>query len=136
MDEKTHEPLLSILTQIVETAVKLRRDGHRVVIVSSGAIGVGLRRMDVDRRPKLLPQVQARQMVSALGFANLLTGIGSHWTMSPNPSVGQPVRTLAAANCSDSAYQKRYCRSYALPQCSKHFKCLAFNGCHTDCERE
>ena len=59
MDENTHEPLLTILSQIVETAVKLRKDGHRVVIVSSGAIGVGLRRMDVDRRPKSLPQVQA-----------------------------------------------------------------------------
>ncbi|KAI9742562.1 MAG: hypothetical protein M1818_003702 [Claussenomyces sp. TS43310] len=58
VDEKTHEPLLSILSLIVETAVKLRQDGHRVVIVSSGAIGVGLRRMDVERRPKLLPQVQ------------------------------------------------------------------------------
>ncbi|KAM0255562.1 hypothetical protein ACHAQJ_005633 [Trichoderma viride] len=46
VDETTHEPLLPILTLIVDTAVKLRKDGHRVVIVSSGAIGVGLRRMD------------------------------------------------------------------------------------------
>ncbi|PNP53613.1 hypothetical protein THARTR1_05737 [Trichoderma harzianum] len=46
VDENTHEPLLPILTLIVDTAVKLRKDGHRVVIVSSGAIGVGLRRMD------------------------------------------------------------------------------------------
>ena len=58
MDEKSHEPLLSTLTLIVETAVKLRKDGHRVVIVSSGAIGVGLRRMDVDKRPKHLSQLQ------------------------------------------------------------------------------
>ncbi|KAL8760906.1 MAG: hypothetical protein Q9184_002937 [Pyrenodesmia sp. 2 TL-2023] len=36
--EKTHEPLLSVLTLIVETAVKLHKDGHRVIIVSSGAI--------------------------------------------------------------------------------------------------
>jgi len=52
VDEKTHEPLLSTLTVIVETAVRLRKDGHKVVIVSSGAIGVGLRRMDVEKRPK------------------------------------------------------------------------------------
>ncbi|KAL8737843.1 MAG: hypothetical protein Q9181_001285 [Wetmoreana brouardii] len=38
VDEKTHQPLLSILTLIVETAVKLHEDGHRVIIVSSGAI--------------------------------------------------------------------------------------------------
>ncbi len=60
VDEKTHEPILSILSLIVETAVKLRKDGHRVVIVSSGAIGVGLRRMDVERKPKHLPRIQVR----------------------------------------------------------------------------
>jgi glutamate 5-kinase len=58
VDEKTHEPHLSILTSIVETAVQLRKDGHRVVIVSSGAIGVGLRRMDVEKRPKHLAKLQ------------------------------------------------------------------------------
>lgn len=58
VDEKTHEPLLSILSLIVETAVKLHKDGHKVVIVSSGAIGVGLRRMDMERRPKNLPRTQ------------------------------------------------------------------------------
>lgn len=58
VDENTHEPLLSILTSIVETAAKLHRDGHKVIIVSSGAVGVGLRRMDVDKRPKHLPRIQ------------------------------------------------------------------------------
>ena len=60
VDEKTHEPILSILSLIVETAIKLRRDGHRVVIVSSGAIGVGLQRMNMPKRPKHLAQVQVR----------------------------------------------------------------------------
>lgn len=58
MDENTHEPILSILTLIVETAAKLHRDGHNVVLVSSGAVGVGLRRMDIDERPKHLPRIQ------------------------------------------------------------------------------
>jgi glutamate 5-kinase len=60
VDEITHEPLLSILSLIVETAVKLRKDGHRVVIVSSGAIGVALGRMGLDKRPKHLPRVQVK----------------------------------------------------------------------------
>ena len=60
MDESTHEPLLSILSLIVETAVLLHKHGHRVVIVSSGAIGVGLRRMDMEKRPNELPKVQVR----------------------------------------------------------------------------
>ena len=58
VDEKTHQPILSILSLIVETAIRLRNDGHRVVIVSSGAIAVGLRRMNLPKRPKHLPQVQ------------------------------------------------------------------------------
>ncbi|KAI1375054.1 glutamate 5-kinase [Hypoxylon crocopeplum] len=70
VDEKTHEPLLSILTLIVETAVKLRKDGHKVIIVSSGAIGVGLRRMDVDKRPKHLSKLQA---LAAIGQCRLIS---------------------------------------------------------------
>ncbi|KAI3338987.1 glutamate 5-kinase [Ustulina deusta] len=70
VDEKTHEPLLSTLSLIVETAVKLRKDGHKVVIVSSGAIGVGLRRMDVDKRPKHLSKLQA---LAAIGQCRLIS---------------------------------------------------------------
>ncbi|TKA80514.1 hypothetical protein B0A49_00336 [Cryomyces minteri] len=70
VDEKTHEPLLSTLSTIVETAISLHKDGHRVVLVSSGAIGVGLRRMDLDRRPKHLPKVQA---LAAIGQCRLMS---------------------------------------------------------------
>ncbi|KAI5863141.1 glutamate 5-kinase [Durotheca rogersii] len=70
VDEKTHEPLLSILSLIVETAVKLRKDGHKVIIVSSGAIGVGLRRMDVEKRPKHLSKLQA---LAAIGQCRLMS---------------------------------------------------------------
>ncbi|KAL7275750.1 Glutamate 5-kinase [Rhizina undulata] len=68
-DEKTHEPLLSTLSLIVETCVKLRREGHRVILVSSGAIGIGLRRLDLDRRPKHLATVQA---IAAVGQCRLI----------------------------------------------------------------
>ncbi|CCU81283.1 hypothetical protein BGHDH14_bgh00119 [Blumeria hordei DH14] len=69
IDEVTHKPLLSILSLIVETAVKLRNEGHKVVIVSSGAIGVGLRKMNYDKRPKHLPRIQA---LAAIGQCHLL----------------------------------------------------------------
>lgn len=65
VDETTHQPILSILSLIVETAIKLRRHGHRVVIVSSGAIAVGLQRMNIPKKPKHLPQIQVCH-VSAL----------------------------------------------------------------------
>ncbi|KAF2762999.1 glutamate 5-kinase [Pseudovirgaria hyperparasitica] len=70
VDEKTHEPLLSTLSVIAETAAKLQRDGHKVIIVSSGAIGVALRLMNLERRPKHLPQVQA---LAAIGQCKLMT---------------------------------------------------------------
>lgn len=47
-----------ILASIVQTAVNLHKDGHKVILVSSGAIGVGLRRMDLEKRPKHLPRIQ------------------------------------------------------------------------------
>jgi glutamate 5-kinase len=60
VDEATHQPILSILSTIVETTINLLHDGHRVIIVSSGAIGVGLRRMDIAEKPNYLPRVQVR----------------------------------------------------------------------------
>ncbi|KAF2485184.1 Aspartate/glutamate/uridylate kinase [Neohortaea acidophila] len=70
VDEQTHEPLLSTLSTIVETAVSLRHDGHRVVICSSGAIGMALRQLNLPRRPKHLPQVQA---LAAVGQCKLMS---------------------------------------------------------------
>ncbi|EEB08311.1 glutamate 5-kinase [Schizosaccharomyces japonicus yFS275] len=69
-DEKTHEPLICNLSMIVETVVKLRRQGHSVVIVSSGGIGMGLRRMDLPKRPKKLSAVQA---IAAIGQGRLIS---------------------------------------------------------------
>ena len=68
-DEVSHEPLLSTLSLIVETATKLRRDGHKVVLVSSGGIAMGLRRLDLPRRPKKLSAIQA---IAAIGQCRLI----------------------------------------------------------------
>ncbi|KAI9723403.1 MAG: hypothetical protein M1812_001287 [Candelaria pacifica] len=78
VDENTHEPILSILTLIVETAVKLVKDGHKVVIVSSGAVGVGLRRMDVAKRPKHIPRIQALAAVGQCRLMSLWDSLFNH----------------------------------------------------------
>ncbi|KAI1495757.1 glutamate 5-kinase [Biscogniauxia marginata] len=70
VDENTHETLLPILSLIVVTAVALRKDGHRVVIVSSGALGLGLQRMGIERRPKHLSRSQA---LAAIGQCRLIS---------------------------------------------------------------
>ncbi len=59
-DEKTHMPKISNLSLLVETVASLRELGHQVVIVSSGAVGVGLRRLNLSSKPKQLAQIQVR----------------------------------------------------------------------------
>jgi glutamate 5-kinase len=58
IDADTHMPLLTLLSSIVETICKLKALGHRVVLVSSGAIGVGLKRMGMKSRGKGLSEKQ------------------------------------------------------------------------------
>ncbi|CDO93182.1 unnamed protein product [Kluyveromyces dobzhanskii CBS 2104] len=69
VDEETKEPKLSIMSLIVETVVKLRRKGHKVIIVSSGGIAVGLKAMNLKSRPKKLSKVQA---IAAVGQGRLI----------------------------------------------------------------
>jgi glutamate 5-kinase len=82
VDEVTHQPILSILSLIVETALKLQSDGHRVVLVSSGAIGVGLKRMDMAKKPKHLPQIQVGILDDCQKLA--LTVLSRHLQQSAN----------------------------------------------------
>ncbi|SCV03423.1 LAME_0H10308g1_1 [Lachancea meyersii CBS 8951] len=69
VDEKTKEPQLSIMSMVVETVVRLRRMGHRVVLVSSGGIAVGLKTLNLEKRPKHLARVQA---IAAVGQGRLI----------------------------------------------------------------
>lgn len=69
VDEKTKEPKLATMSLIVETVVRLKREGHRVIIVSSGGIAIGLRTLNLPKRPKHLAEVQA---IAAVGQGRLI----------------------------------------------------------------
>ncbi|KAG0242009.1 hypothetical protein BGW41_004992 [Actinomortierella wolfii] len=69
-DEVTHYPRLSTLSLMVETILQLKALGHRVVLVTSGAIGVGLRRLNLPSKPKDLAQIQA---IAAVGQGRLMS---------------------------------------------------------------
>jgi glutamate 5-kinase len=58
LDETTFQPRLELLSAVAETVCSLRRKGHRVVLVSSGAIGIGMKRMHLKKRPKALADKQ------------------------------------------------------------------------------
>lgn len=108
VDEETHEPLLSTLSIIVETAVKLHKNGSRVVIVSSGAIGVALGKMDLEKRPKHLPQVQVRGTAKEPNVHDLMdwTGTCCYRTVQAHEYVGYALWPAEAAYCSDTAYKE------------------------------
>jgi glutamate 5-kinase len=88
-DEKTFIPKLSNLSQLVETIVELRDHGHKVILVSSGAVGVGLRRLTLKKRPKHLNQVQA---VAAVGQGRLMALYDSLFSQFEIP-IGQILLT-------------------------------------------
>jgi glutamate 5-kinase len=60
---------LQLLSSVVETVVALRAHGHKVVLCSSGAIGVGLRHMGLKQRGKGLHRKQA---LAAIGQGRLI----------------------------------------------------------------
>lgn len=88
---ETHQPLLSLLSSVVETICALRAQGHRVVLVSSGAIGVGMKRMGVRERGKGLAGKQVRSSVcsSALPPRDVVRRLAP---LSEADSVHRPAR--------------------------------------------
>ncbi|GAA98230.1 uncharacterized protein L969DRAFT_93162 [Mixia osmundae IAM 14324] len=82
INESTWLPQLAVLSSLAETVCGLRKAGHRVVIVSSGAIAVGMRRMSVYKRPKILAEKQA---LAAIGQGRLIALWDSLFTHLDQP---------------------------------------------------
>lgn len=60
---------LSTIASLVETLTLIKRQGHDVVLVSSGAVGVGCRRLNLKERPKT---ISIKQAVAAVGQGRLM----------------------------------------------------------------
>ena len=70
VDDVTREPRVANITKIVEELVKLRRNGNKIVLVSSGAIAMGLNETNLTNKPKRLA---AKQALAALGQGKLIS---------------------------------------------------------------
>ncbi|GMM54038.1 hypothetical protein DAKH74_006540 [Maudiozyma humilis] len=70
VDPETHAPRLSTMSRVVETVVALKRQGHAVVIVSSGGVAMGMNAMHLAERPQTVPETQA---VAAVGQGRLIS---------------------------------------------------------------
>ncbi|MBT9315250.1 glutamate 5-kinase [Leptothoe spongobia] len=94
---------LSVLARLVETLSHLQRQGHRVILVSSGAVGVGCVRLGLRERPKSIEQKQA---VAAVGQGRLMRIYDDLFTV-----LNQPIAQVLLTR-SDLIQRSRYVNSY------------------------
>ncbi|MDX2230643.1 MAG: glutamate 5-kinase [Leptolyngbyaceae cyanobacterium bins.349] len=73
---------LSTIASVVETLSQLRRQGHRIVLVSSGAVGVGCARLGLTERPK---GIALKQAVAAVGQGRLIRVYDDMFTTLQQP---------------------------------------------------
>ena len=74
---------LATISALVETLTHLRRSGHRVVLVSSGAVGIGCARLNLKERPQ---KMAVKQAVAAVGQGRLMRVYDDLFS-----SLGQPI---------------------------------------------
>ena len=74
---------LSTIANLVETLTQLRQLGHRVVLISSGAVGVGCSRLNLKERPK---KIALKQAIAAVGQGRLIRVYDDLFT-----TIGQPI---------------------------------------------
>ncbi|WP_099221405.1 glutamate 5-kinase [Listeria costaricensis] len=60
---------LRTIEKLAQVLAELRNEGREVVLVSSGAIGVGCRKLRIDKRPTTIPEQQA---IAAVGQNELM----------------------------------------------------------------
>ncbi|MEM8721930.1 MAG: glutamate 5-kinase [Cyanobacteria bacterium P01_G01_bin.39] len=65
----TGQIAIATIASLVETLSQLRSQGHRVVLVSSGAVGVGCARLNLKERPR---KIAVKQAVAAVGQGRLM----------------------------------------------------------------
>ncbi|HEY9779677.1 MAG TPA: glutamate 5-kinase [Leptolyngbyaceae cyanobacterium] len=66
---QTSQLALSTIATLAETLCDLRRQGNRVILVSSGAVGVGCARLGLSERPR---DLALKQAVAAVGQGRLI----------------------------------------------------------------
>ncbi|MGC1307696.1 MAG: glutamate 5-kinase [Phormidesmis sp.] len=94
---------LATIGRLVETICQLQRLGHRVILVSSGAVGVGCSRLGITERPKTMALKQA---VAAVGQGRLMRVYDDFFT-----ALTQPIAQVLLTR-SDLAQRSRYVNSY------------------------
>lgn len=102
-DPSTGNLALSTIASLIETLSYLRTLGHRVVLVSSGAVGVGCARLGLRERPR---SMALKQAVAAVGQGRLMRIYDDLFT-----SLQQPIAQVLLTR-SDLMQRSRYVNAY------------------------
>lgn len=78
----TGQLAISTIAKLVETLTQLRVAGHRVVLVTSGAVGIGCARLGLKSRPQTMALKQA---VAAVGQGRLMRVYDDFFTSLQQP---------------------------------------------------
>ncbi len=94
---------LATIARLVETICQLKQLGHQVILVSSGAVGVGCARLGISQRPKT---IALKQAVAAVGQGRLMRVYDDFFS-----ELTQPIAQVLLTR-SDLAQRSRYVNSY------------------------
>ncbi|MBD2384709.1 glutamate 5-kinase [Cylindrospermum sp. FACHB-282] len=100
---ETGQLALSTIATLTETLCCLRNQGHRVILVSSGAVGVGCARLGLTERPKA---IALKQAVAAVGQGRLMRVYDDLFSILQQP-IAQVLLTRA-----DLVQRSRYLNAY------------------------
>ncbi|MBD1860421.1 glutamate 5-kinase [Trichocoleus desertorum] len=98
---------LSTIAALVETLSQLRQLGHSVILVSSGAVGVGCARLGMTERPRT---IALKQAVAAVGQGRLMRVYDDFFT-----SLQQPIAQVLLTR-TDLVQRSRYLNAYGTFQ--------------------
>jgi glutamate 5-kinase len=100
---ETGQLAISTIATLAETLSQLRRQGHQVILVSSGAVGVGCARLGLTERPKA---IALKQAVAAVGQGRLIRVYDDLFT-----TLQQPIAQVLLTR-SDLVQRSRYLNVY------------------------
>jgi glutamate 5-kinase len=94
---------LATIAQLVESISQLRHQGHHVILVTSGAVGVGCARLGLTERPR---SISVKQAVAAVGQGRLMRIYDDLFTTLQQP-IAQVLLTRG-----DLGERRRYLNAY------------------------
>lgn len=100
---ETGQLALSSIAALAETLADLRRQGNQVILVSSGAVGVGCARLGLTERPRT---IALKQAVAAVGQGRLMRVYDDLFT-----ALQQPIAQVLLTR-SDLVQRSRYVNVY------------------------